>query len=577
MADSTRSLMADSSTSSLKDTLTSSFKGPLIQSPRTRPRLFWYAVGGLTFLIVLIPVLACGLYFGLRKSNDEGNTIPLVVDLGYSKYQGSHVENGVTQWLGIRYAAPPVGDLRFRAPRDPLHNDTLQIANKHGAACLSSPSMTLDHAKSEDCLFLDVYAPTSSSDSPHPVYVFFQGGGFNSNANPVMNANKLINGGDHNMVVVTLNYRVGPWGFLSSKEVMADGNLNNGLRDQRKVLEWVQTNIEHFNGNPSHVTIGGSSAGGASVDLQMTAYGGRDDNLFHAVAAESQSFGSQRSIASSQYQYDGLVSRVNCSSSSNTLQCLRETPVEILATHNIDIAPAGKRKGVFMWSPVIDGNFTTDQTYNLFAQGKFVKVPAIFGGSTNEGTVFTPKGINSTADMRGFLKENFAKLSEEQLAKIEELYPKAEQYPGKGEYWKTASNVYGDMRYTCPGIYISERITQAGAQSWNYRWNVLSSANAISGLGVTHAVATPSIWGVSPAPDNALTPTIQAYWTSFIRSKDPNTYRLKGAPRWETFAAENGRRVVFQNEVRAVGMEDVPGEEEVRCAFLSGIGPGIDQ
>ncbi|KAL2061501.1 hypothetical protein VTL71DRAFT_6878 [Oculimacula yallundae] len=562
------------------DSPAGSHNGKFAQSRRKRPRLFWFCVGTLLFLVIAIPALVCGLYFGLRRhsKSHEVSTVSLVVDLGYSKYQGAHVENGVTEWLGIRYAAAPVGDLRFRAPMNPPANDTLHIANKHGPSCHSSPSTGVDPSKSEDCLFLDVYAPTNSSGS-HPVFVFFQGGGFNSNSNSNMNANKLINGGDHDIVVVTFNYRVGPYGFLSSKEVQADGDLNNGLLDQRKVLQWVQTNIEQFGGNPNHVTIGGASAGGASVDLHMSAYNGRDDNLFHAAAAESQSFGNQLTISESQYQYDGLVKRVNCSTSTNTLKCLRDTPIQILAANNIDIpAPGGTgRKGIFMWSPVIDGNFTTNYTYNLFSEGKYVKIPSIFGDSTNEGTVFTPAKINTTAEMHGFLKDNFPKLTEDQLARIDELYPKGEQFPGKGSYWRTAADVYGEMRYNCPGIYISKAIAGKGEQSWNFRWNVLSPSNAVSGLGVAHAVTTGSIWGISGAPDNALTPTIQAYWTSFIRSKDPNTYKLAGAPKWETFGTGDGTRVVFPNKVKDVAMESVPQDQRTRCEFLSGIGSSIGQ
>ncbi|KAK0118422.1 hypothetical protein ONS95_012709 [Cadophora gregata] len=556
-------------------------KGKLGQLKANRPRLFWLCVVSLLSIMLLIPALACGLYFGLVHSHPHGrsSSVPLTVDLGYSKYEGARAEKGVTQWFGIRYAAAPIGDLRFRAPRDPPANATLQVANKHGSVCLGSPSTSLDTTKSEDCLFLDVYAPTDNS-KPHPVYVYFQGGGFNSNGSPNLNANKLINAGDRDIVVVTFNYRVGPYGFLASKEVKANGDLNNGNLDQRKVLQWVQKNIHLFGGDPTHVTIGGASAGGASVDLHMTAYGGRDDKLFHAAAAESQSFGYQLTISESQYQYDALVKRVGCAKSPDTLKCLRALPIETIASNNPNLPYPNGPGGLpnYMWSNTIDGVFTTDYTYNLFAQGKFVKVPSIFGSTTNEGTVFTPANLSSVQDVNNFLQDNFPKLTSSQLAKIDVLYPKAEQYPGKGTYWKTGANAYGDMRYICPGIYISSAILGRGMQSsWNYHWDVLSPANAASGLGVTHAVTTPSIWGTSTAPDSALTPTIQAYWTSFIRSKDPNTYKLSASPRWETFGTGDVKRVLFPNDPKKVRMESVPGDQRTRCGYLSGIGGEIGQ
>ena len=129
------------------------------------------------------------------------------------------------------------------------------------------------------------------------------------------------------------------------------------------------------------MTIGGNSAGGASVDLQLSAYGGRDDGLFHAAAAESQSFGALFTVNEAQYQYDGLVQRVGCGNDTDTLQCLRNTDIAVISNNNINIPTPGGAGGnpIFMWSPVIDETFIVDYTYNLYSQGKFVKVPSIFG------------------------------------------------------------------------------------------------------------------------------------------------------------------------------------------------------
>jgi carboxylesterase type B len=112
----------------------------------------------------------------------------------------------------------------------------------------------------------------------------------------------------------------------------------------------------------------------------LTAYGGRDDGLFHAAAAESQSFGPQLTVAQAQYQYDSLVSRTGCSDSDDTLQCLRDLPIETLQAANTNIPyPGGVGNPLYMYSNVIDGNFTTDYTYKLISEGSFIKVPVIFG------------------------------------------------------------------------------------------------------------------------------------------------------------------------------------------------------
>jgi carboxylesterase type B len=136
-----------------------------------------------------------------------------------------------------------------------------------------------------------------------------------------------------------------------------------------------------FGGNPSSVTIGGTSAGAASVDLHLSAYGGRNDHLFHAAAAESQSFGVQFTVGGSQYQYDALVSRAGCDSAEDTLACLRSLTAADLQAVNINIPSpgGGGDPPLYMYSNVIDGDFTQDFTYKLYQEGKFIKVPVIFG------------------------------------------------------------------------------------------------------------------------------------------------------------------------------------------------------
>ncbi|KAL3418592.1 carboxylesterase [Phlyctema vagabunda] len=535
-----------------------------------RKPLFWVVL-----IMLIAAITLCSLLPIVQGYHGK-----LTVDLGYAKYRGVHVGHGINEWLGIRFAAPPLGDLRWRAPQPPLVNDTLIDADTHGPVCLPTPSSSLPTVQNEDCLFLDVYAPSKKSSKLLPVHVHFQGGGFNNNADPNLDGGPLIRAGEYDMIVVTFNYRVGPWGFLASKEVVADGDLNVGLLDQRFVLQWVQKYIQLFGGDPKHVTIGGASAGAASVNLHLSAYGGRDDGLFIAAAAESQSFGAQMTVEESQYQYDALVSRVGCADTTSTLKCLRDLDVSLLAEDNVAVpSPGGAGENpVFMYSNVIDGDFTPDYTYRLFEQGKFIKVPVIFGSVTNEGTSFTPKHIANYTSVNNFLKNNWVKLTEAQLAQIDFYYPKAEQFPNSGAYWRTAANAYGEMRYNCPGIYLSGQYPSYGYNaSWNYHWDVVEPAKAINGLGVTHVSESPAIWGTASWPAKKLTPTIQGYWTSFIRSGNPNTYRLPDSPVWEVFNSETQQRIYFPNDVSNVAMQSVPEDQKERCAYLTSIGVSIAQ
>jgi len=169
-----------------------------------------------------------------------------LVDVSYAKYDGTALSNGVSQWLGISYAAPPLGELRFAPPQDPLRNATTQTANRHGPVCLSTGGAPNATGFSEDCLYLDVYAPSNATtDSKLPVYFFIQGGGFNSNSNANYNGSGLVTASGFNIIVVNFNYRVGPYGFIASREIVESdtASTNNGLKDQRKAMEWIQEYI----------------------------------------------------------------------------------------------------------------------------------------------------------------------------------------------------------------------------------------------------------------------------------------------------------------------------------------------
>ncbi|KAK0647760.1 putative secreted lipase [Lasiodiplodia hormozganensis] len=517
------------------------------------------------------------------------------VPLDYSTYQGTPYANGITEWLGLRYAAPPTGDLRFAAPRDPYTVSGVTLANQHGPLCIAtgaSPSVT---TTSEDCLFLDVYAPSNATqDSKLPVYFYIQGGGFNGNTNANYNGKGLIQASGMNIVVVNFNYRVGPYGFLAGKEVAKGGSLNNGLKDQIKALQWVQKYISQFGGDPDHVVVGGTSAGAAAVTLLLTAYGGRDDGLFHATAAESQSFGSIYTFSESQFMYDNLVIRTGCASYVDTLACLRSLPVAALQAENIQTPlPGAQNPPLYMYSTTIDYDLVPDYTYKLFAEGRFIRVPTIFGDDTNEGTVFTPKNTSTIGDSNTFLKDQFPALTLEQLRRINELYPVdgTPTFPGTGLYWRQVSNAYGDMRYTCPGFYVTSQLARAtNGHSWNYLWNVQDPDQMAQGLGVPHTIEVNAIWGPentnggSPTSyypggvNSAMVPIIQAYWTSFIRCYDPNEYRLPGSPRWEAWQpsfSTGFNRLVY--ETNGTRMENVDSATKGRCGYLTSIGVALKQ
>ncbi|KAI1100539.1 alpha/beta-hydrolase [Jackrogersella minutella] len=511
------------------------------------------------------------------------------VDIICNKYAGYSTPNGITQWLGIRYAAPPVGNLRFMPPQDPPCNSTTQEATQHGKVCLATGDNPPSSSTSEDCLFLDVYAPSNATrNSKLPVFFFIHGGGFNSDSNPNFNGSGLIEASDHSIVVVTINYRVGPYGFITNGDKI---KANNGLRDQRKALQWVNRYISQFGGDPGHVVLGGDSAGAASISLQMVAYGGKDSGLFHAGAAESISFAPVLTIEQSQYQYNNFSMRLGCSNSTDSLACLRSKTYEELQTANMGYPyPGLSQAPLYMWNPVLDHDFLTDYTYNSFTNGKFVKIPLIAGDDTNGGTTFTPPSTSTLAESEQFVRDQFPNITQQQMQMIETMYPNPnDTCPDTGCYWRQVSNVYGDMRYMCPGLYISSAMTQYGVgSSYNYRYNVLDPQLVAEGYGVPHTIELAAIWGpqntngspptsyVANGTNVEVIPVIQAYWTSFIRTYDPNTYRYPGSATWEKWDRGEQNRLLFQTGGKTT-MENVDQDTRTHCQYFSSIGVSIQQ
>ncbi|EXJ88813.1 cholinesterase [Capronia epimyces CBS 606.96] len=523
------------------------------------------------------------------------------VKLGYASYQGVKHSKGITQWLGMRYAAAPVGELRFAAPQDPPTVAGILAAGKHGHTCLGTGESSDRLLTSEDCLFIDVYSPTHATiESNLPVYFFIQGGGFNYNANANYNGHGLITASDNQIVVVTFNYRVGPYGFLASREIhdSPTASVNNGLKDQRKALEWVQRYIHLFGGDPNHVVLGGNSAGAASIALHLTAFGGRNDGLFVGVAAESVSFATMLTIEESQYQYDTFATRLGCT--EDTLDCLRSKSATELQAHNHNIPyPGAQNPPLFMWNPVIDHDLIQNLTYAAFDSGSFIRVPVIMGDDTNGGTIFTPRGTSSLTQSNTFLHNQFPYLTLDQLKRLDELYPNhGPQFPNSGTWWRQVSNAYGDLRYMCPNLFVSSALSRHGQQgNWNYRYNVEDPTQMAQGLGVPHTVELAAIWGpenvqgsvpesYQAGKSNAwIIPVMQGYWTSFIRALDPNVYRAEGAPVWDEFTTETQdgsaeeevwNRMLF-DKPHTTNMEQVGTSTRARCRYSNEIGIPIRQ
>lgn len=519
------------------------------------------------------------------------------VQLSYATYQGV-ADGNVSHWLGMRYAAPPVGSLRFAEPQPVPPMQGVQNASQHGAICLGLDSGT-PAGYSEDCLFIDVWAPTAANRSSKlPVYFWMQGGGWTTDASPNINGTTFVQSSGLEVITVFLNYRVGPYGFLGGRQFSSGVSgtaINNGIKDQIAALAWIRDNIDKFGGDPDHVTIGGSSAGAGSIAAILTAYGGRNETLnkmYHAAAAESAFGPQQYTTNTSQFQYDDIVNATHCHRSSDeaTIACLRSVNITQFQKINGDYDLPGRSKPpLFEYGPVLGGSLWPEAPYLLFQKGQFNKdIPTIFGDSANGGSVFVPKSTQTEAEMNTFLQNNFPALTDANLQEINKLYTPTNvphiAPPGNttfGAYYNTVAKVYGDMAFTCVGILASQSYTKAGSPAWQYLWNTTVPAEVAAGRGAEHVSEQSAIFGPTAfsgaanfgEPTNTYT---RDYWISFVRTGDPSALRALGAPAWQKYDAQ-GTRLLFENGP-AGAVDDVPDKLQTeRCQYLISIGAGLGQ
>ncbi|ORY61476.1 Alpha/Beta hydrolase protein [Pseudomassariella vexata] len=534
----------------------------------------------------LLRLLAQALSVNSLPGNRNVATGP-TVNLGYSIYEGVRLAAGVDQYLGMRFAQAPLGDLRFRMPENPVSTNATQSASQFGPTCIGV-GQTESSSVGEDCLFVNVFTPSNATaKSKLPVWLYIQGGGYKSNSNSNYNGSDVVQKSGGNLVFVNFNYRVGSLGFLASEKVREDGDLNVGLLDQRKLLQWVQKHIGKFGGDPDHVVIHGTSAGGGSVSHHLTAYGGRDDHLFIGAAPQSIFWPTQRTVREMEFQFDRFVNDTACSGEQDPISCLRSASLSIImAASAVSPFPGASNTPLplWYWLPVVDGGLIPDLMYKLFQEGKFVKVPILVANTDDEGASFASNATNSS-DMAAFFKNNYPKLSSIELQQLIETYPLQPAVPKHAAYFPSTAAAYGDATFICPGHELASTFSHYVAPDhvWNYRFNVQDPDSIAAGLGTAHAVDVPAILGPGYSGsayrsysdvNAAIVPITMDYWISFIRSLDPNKYRAPDAPVWEPWGTGTGRRLKL--ETNATQMELVPETLIGRCALWRDLSTSMD-
>ncbi|KAH6642520.1 Alpha/Beta hydrolase protein [Boeremia exigua] len=499
------------------------------------------------------------------------NAQDLVVDLGYGIYQGAHNETtGLNAWKGIRYAAAPIGDLRWRAPSVPAVSRAVVNATTYGTRCPQAGPFNLfgqldSPSGDEDCLFLNVWAPAVEEGKNLPVLVWIHGGGYGGGSGD-LDMSHIVTANDNSFVAVTLQYRLGAFGFLSSAEVEKNGVVNAGILDLAFALQWVQDHISRFGGDVSRVTITGESAGAGATMLLGTAKNGTlGSSLFRGIISASPYLPPQYDFDAPipTERYESFASHAGCGNSTDTLACLRSKDTVTLQSANIDVN-AANFYGTWAFLPVTEpetGFVTTLPSESLFAKrvnGEHLLV----GNNANEGPLFVPP-INSTDSLRTWLQGAYPYLESTDIDAILAVYPESNvtdtalyattglgpvtaldvsQY-GAGVQQR-AYNLYAEATFVCPAYWMNSAYTRNNRTSHHYQYSVPAALHGDD----PNAYFGPA----QPNQPDIFTTVFRQIWGGFVRAAKPATAQGISNLTWPAWADDGESRMINLNTTGGV-------------------------
>ena len=438
---------------------------------------------------------------------------------------GHAIAGGVREFLGVPFAEPPLGALRWARPVPKSPWSEALVADSLGPRCPQASNQgALDEHTSEDCLYLNVWAPARAQGAA--VMLWIHGGGNRDGTASDFFTSGALLAERYGVIVVTLNYRLGLLGFLAQR-----GLANQGLWDQQLGMRWTHDNIAAFGGDPERITIFGESAGSTDVCLQLAAPS--SEGLFARAISESGGCTTRRkSLAAGEREAAQLMAAVGCSD----LACLRGASVQALFT-------AANAQGIG-FGPVVDGDFTPDEPRTLYDRGAIAGVPYMLGSNSDEGTAFTLDAA-SIADEAQY-KAALGRLG----ADPEELmvyYPPSAFGRAKNPYQAAFARAWGDARMVCSTLDVAVRAAQAGSPVYMYNFDM--SMDGPDGVfGAAHAFEIGFVFGTLPmmtAEQKAVSDRMQAHWTQFAKTGDPNA---PGLHPWPGFEPASDLRVSFADE-----------------------------
>ncbi|TRM69635.1 Alpha/Beta hydrolase protein [Schizophyllum amplum] len=535
------------------------------------------------------------------------------VTLGYATYEGTFDDaSNITQFLGVRYAAPPTNDLRWRPPQPPLQVEGVQQATAQPPMCIQggrgqapfAPAFTTglkttDNATllnactlqglcppeesapitaDEDCLFLNVYTPGDvgvNSRAPKPVLVWIHGGGYISGSATGFTGSDVYDGKypvrrSQGGLVVVIQYRVGAYGFLAGKDVHAAGAANAGLLDQQFALQWVQKHIHKFGGNPSDVTIWGESAGAGSVYQHILANGGKTTPpLFNTAIVSSNWLPPQSDVEAPipEAIYDELVKQTGCASSQDSLACLRAVDSAVLRRVNADMS-VSCFSGTYLFVPVVDHAFIQEAPSHALAQRRVNGAHVLSVTNANEGEMFVNTSAGDAFDTPFWLHNVFpSRITDDEVQQAIGLYSDLAPVD-------QAITMLADSVFVCP----SYRLMRAIDKPFKAEFAI---DPALHGYDLPYYFPDVSTLFAKSYNNSAFDGAFASAFTNFALAKDPNVKLVRDlTPTWVPWTEDAPVEMLFNRteamepDVHAVKTN---GRLMERCSFWDSIASSLGQ
>lgn len=518
-------------------------------------------VGILTSVALMLIVVGCG----------RGATDLSLVQIDSGTISGA-MDAGVRVFRGIPYAAPPTGDCRWKPPQPAEPWEGVRECTEWGFSCVhvpyppesmwTGPEWDDPAEQDEDCLHLNVWTAAESADEKRPVMVWIHGGSLKHESGSV-GAYGGANLARKGVVAVTINYRLGPFGYLAHPELTQESEHhssgNYGVLDQIAALEWVQRNIAAFGGDPDRVTIFGESAGSWSVNFMVASPLARD--LFHrAIGQSGAGFGpmvhldrersGRRSAEQTGMAFAGVL---GSDDEPASLEAMRAVPAEEILAKFSEVPEA-------YVGPNVDGWVFPEEIHTIFEQGRQNPVPVIVGSNADEGSMYVgPKAPATIEDFRLFAQKRYGVFADDFLG----AYPVGDDSEVRDAFVDSV----GHAIFTWEMRKWASMTVTVGADAWLYHFTRVPPIaesdiyGSHHGAEIVYVIGNFHLASFTPEPeDEKLAETMSGYWVNFATTGNPNG---PGLPEWPAYGVEKEAFMEFGDTIQ-------PGEHllERECDFF---------